>query len=167
MKRIGTLILLLILIIQNVTPQTGCISGFIYSKKDSSGIVGANIIMNEVNTTIISDNSGYFEVCDLKPRKYSFGIAIIGYKDTSINKVQVISDLSNHLTIYLSECGYDLPEKSNVCPICGKSDMVIPILYEVATNKMLKRSKQGTVYLGGHRTGCDATFYCKRDSIKY
>jgi len=167
MKKITIQILLLIILSQIGLTQSGCIKGFIYSKKDTSTIIGAYIIPSEVNMIITTDKNGYFEICDLKPGNYTFGITLIGYKDTTISNLNVPSGKSVSINCYLSECHYHILGKNNICPVCQKSDMVIPILYETASKKMIKLARKGKAYLGGHRTGCDPTFYCKRDSLKY
>lgn len=154
-------------IIQTGLSQSGCIRGFIYSKSDSSSVIGAYILPYEANNFTTTDKNGYFEICYLKPGNYSLGITLIGYKDTTISNLVLLPGDSVNLTCYLPICQYHILGKSNICPVCGKSDMVVPILYGVATKKMIKKAKKGNAYLGGLRTGCDPTFFCKRDSLKY
>jgi hypothetical protein len=166
MKNLITIILLLICS-QNGICQSGFINGYIFDRNDSSTVVGAYLVMHEVNKTLTTSNKGYFEICGLKPGEYSLGITLIGYKDTTISSLKVEADSSVHIEIYLSTCYFHVFGKTNICPKCGRDDMVVPILYEMATKKMIKRARKGIVYLGGHRTGCDPTYYCKRDSLKY
>lgn len=166
MKNLTSLILFLICN-QNGMSQSGCINGFIFNKNDSSAVVGAYIVMNEVNKTLTANNNGYFEICDLEPGEYSFGITLIGYKDTTLSSLKVAVERPVNIKIYLSTCNFHVLGKTNICPKCGHDDKVVPILYEVASKKMIKWANKGTVYLGGHRTGCDPTYFCKRDSIKY
>jgi hypothetical protein len=166
MKNLTPLILLLVLF-QHGLSQSCCINGYICDKKDSSAVIGAYIIMFTVNKSLYTDRNGFFEICDLEPGEYSFGIALIGYKDTTITSLKISLNEIISLKIYLSTCRFDILGKSNICPKCGRDDMVIPILYEVASMKMIKRVKKGTAYLGGHRTGCDPTYFCKRDLTKY
>ncbi len=167
MKQLTIYILIMLTISQTGLSQSGVINGFVYSKIDTSPIIGAYIIPNEINSIITTDKNGYFEICDLKPGNYSFGITLIGYKETTISNLIVSSGASVNVKCYLSECHYHILGRSNICPVCCSSDMVIPILWETASKKMIRKSKKGTAYLGGHRTGCDPEFFCKRDSIKY
>ena len=160
-------IILLILIYNIGFSQTGCIKGNIYSKHDSSKVVGVQILLNEKNNSTSTDYNGYFEICDLNPGKYSFGVIFIGYKDTSIYNIDVYANKTVDFKIYLSECEYHTLGNSNICPICNKNDLVIPILYGMKTKKMIRKSKKGIAYLGSARTGCDPHWFCKRDSIKF
>jgi hypothetical protein len=167
MKRTAIHIILIFFISQTGISQSTCIKGYIYNKKDTSAVIGAYIIPFVDNKIISTDENGFFEICDLKPGNYTFGITLMGYKDTTISNMSLTYGKSVYLTLYLSECPYHILGKNNICPVCEKSDMVVPILYETVSKRMIKSAKKGNAYLGGHRTGCDPTFYCKRDSLKY
>ena len=164
-KLIG--LILLHFILQTGFSQSSCINGFIRSKIDSLGIGGAYVIMFEVNKTVMADKNGHFEVCGLNPGVYSFGVKFIGYKDTTILNINVKGDQTPKLVIYLSECKFHILGHSDICPICSSKDMVVPILYGIASKKMNKSAKKGKAYLGGTRTGCDPIWYCKKDLIEF
>jgi len=61
-----------------------------------------------------------------------------------------------------------MPKKKIACPICGKKDMVIPIIYGMPDEELFEESEQGKVHLGGCVIGSeDPEWYCKRDEIEF
>lgn len=164
------IILILIFLITTVISgfaQKGAISGYLIDTLSKKPVIGATIIMFETNDMTISDTNGFFTIINLESGKYSFGVKLIGYKDTTISNVVVEPDLNVELNIFLSECKYHILGHPKTCPICGLTDNVVPILYGVATKKMIKKEKKGLVLLGGARTGCDPVYYCKKDKVKF
>jgi hypothetical protein len=152
---------------QNGFSQRGCINGFIRDRNELLPMPGVYIIMSEPKVTVISNKIGFFEVCNLKPGEYSFRLSYIGYKDTTISKINIKDDQISKLEICLSECKFYTLGHSDICPACGKKDLVVKILYGSVSTKMIKNAKKGKVYLGGMKTGCDPLYYCKRDSTKF
>lgn len=62
------------------------------------------------------------------------------------------------------------PPKDEVkpCPVCGKTDMVIPIAYGFPGPSMMEDSKKGELKLGGCLiTDSDPEWYCKRDDKSF
>jgi hypothetical protein len=58
-------------------------------------------------------------------------------------------------------------EKIN-CPICNKSDQVIPVIYGLPTEKLFKLAKEGVYALGGCvLRESNPTWYCKRDKFHF
>lgn len=54
------------------------------------------------------------------------------------------------------------------CPVCGKSDEVIPIVYGFPTNKTFEAAEKGKVRLGGCLLEDKASqYYCKRDEVAF
>jgi hypothetical protein len=160
-------ILILILIANKGFAQNGIIKGYVFDNGSKKPIIGANIIMLKTNDMTVSDTSGFFEIRNLDSGKYSFGIKLIGYKDTTINNVVVEPGKDLNLKFFLSECEYHILGHPKTCPICGMTDEVVPILYGVATKKMIKKEKKGVAFIGGARTGCDPVYYCKKDKVKF
>ena len=160
-------ILILILIANKGFSQNGIISGYVFDKVSKEPVIGANIIMFETNYMTVSDTSGFFEIKNLVSGKYSFGIKLTGYKDTTINNIVVEPGNDLNLKFFLSECEYHILGHPETCPICGMIDEVVPILYGVATKKMIKKERKGVALIGGERTGCDPVYYCKKDKVKF
>ncbi len=160
-------ILILILIANSGFAQNGIIRGYVFDNVSKKPVIGANITMFETNEMTVSDTSGFFEIRNLNSGEYSFGIKLIGYKDTTVNNVVVEPGKDLILKFFLSECEYHILGHPTTCPICGKTDEVVPILYGVATKKMIKKEKKGLAFIGGARTGCDPVYYCKKDKVKF
>lgn len=63
-------------------------------------------------------------------------------------------------------------EKSKVeprpCPVCGKNDMVIRIIYGLPSDSLFEEASKGKVELGGCIERPDnPSWYCKRDETKF
>ena len=54
------------------------------------------------------------------------------------------------------------------CPVCHKTDQVIPILYGYPSWQLGQESKKGIVRLGGCCVSSEnPEWYCKRDEIEF
>ncbi len=54
------------------------------------------------------------------------------------------------------------------CPICKKTDMVIPIVYGYPGPELFKMSEKGKIKLGGCCISPENTeWYCKRDKKEF
>lgn len=54
------------------------------------------------------------------------------------------------------------------CPICLRSNKVLPITYGMPTQKMMKRAGKGKIYLAGCVVfDYSPNFYCKRDEFEF
>lgn len=54
--------------------------------------------------------------------------------------------------------------KPKKCPICEKTDQVIPIMYGLPTEKGFENARSGRVAIGGCLVGGnDPKWFCKRD----
>ena len=50
------------------------------------------------------------------------------------------------------------------CPVCNKKDEVIPVIYGMPGEKLMRKAEKGKVKLGGCViSGGDRKWYCKRD----
>lgn len=116
--------------------------------------------MFETNDRTVSDLTGFIKIRNLDSGKYSFEVKLIGYKDTTISDVVVEPDNDLNLKLFLLKCEYHILGHPKICPECGMRDKVVPILYGVASKKMIKKEKKGFAYLGGNRTGYDPVYHC-------
>jgi len=63
------------------------------------------------------------------------------------------------------ECEYKKSIFKPPCHICGKRDMVVPIIYGYGTDELFKRYKEGKVEIGGCIIrDCQPKWHCKRDN---
>ena len=87
LKKHFTIILLtmLFLTIQFVKAQSNesTITGFIYDESTSETLIGANILIKDLNRGASSNISGYFVIPQLNPGAYELIISYVGYKTTS------------------------------------------------------------------------------------
>ncbi len=57
---------------------------------------------------------------------------------------------------------------TKLCPVCRKTDQVIPIIYGSPSFELWQESKKGTVRLGGCCISSEnPEWYCKRDEIEF
>lgn len=159
--------LILILIANKGFAQNGIIKGYVFNNVSKEPVIGAYIIMRETNDMTTSNVNGFFEIRNLISGRYSFGIKSMGFKDTTINNIVVEPGKDLNLKFFLSECEYHILGHPNTCSICGMNNEVVPILYGVASKKMIKKEKKGLAFIGGSRTGCDPVYYCKKDKMKF
>ena len=59
-------------------------------------------------------------------------------------------------------------EQPPVCPVCNRSDMVIPIVYGFPGEELFEESEKGLVMLGGCCVDDgNPGWYCKRDKKEF
>lgn len=84
-----------------------CISISIYSQNKISGVlnnkkgtplIGANVILEELNTGAISDVTGKYEILNVQPGTYTIQISYIGYKDIR-QEINVYADIELNFVI--------------------------------------------------------------------
>ncbi len=82
--------------------QTGSISGFVLSAEDSSGLIGANIILQNTFLGTVSGSRGEFFLRRVPAGDYSLTVSIIGYRRKLIPNVRVKEGSTLHLLVELS-----------------------------------------------------------------
>lgn len=61
-----------------------------------------------------------------------------------------------------------MPSKKQPCPVCNKTDQVIPIVYGYPGEELDKKAQKGEVILGGCMVSEDnPRWYCKRDDKRF
>ena len=73
---------------------TGKISGKITDRDTGEPIIGANIIIAETYLGAAADIDGYYYINNIPPGEYTVSITAIGYRKTTVTKVQVRIDLT-------------------------------------------------------------------------
>ncbi len=59
-------------------------------------------------------------------------------------------------------------EQLPICPVCNRSDMVIPIVYGFPGEELFEESEKGLVMLGGCCVDDrNPEWYCKRDEKEF
>jgi len=99
MRNIYHIIFLLLLFNYSFAQQKYVISGYVYEKETSESLIGANVIINEVNKGISSNNYGFYSIT-LPEGEYTISTSFIGYKDFK-EKITLTKNIK--LDIYLQK----------------------------------------------------------------
>jgi hypothetical protein len=161
------------------TAQTGQINGrLIVDKKDSKTVAKHTIILlqsKKNNKFVFLQPDLTFRIDSLNPDTVSIKLSTVFYfRDTIVSDIVIRNDMKLNLEIkYPPSCVFDHSKDNKTCPVCGKKDQTIPIIYGllVDTGKGKKKNKKEAgidYYVGGCViSGCDPHWYCKRDDKKF
>ncbi|MCF8298167.1 MAG: carboxypeptidase-like regulatory domain-containing protein [Saprospiraceae bacterium] len=157
--------ILITLVNLNVLGQTGIIKGQVYDRKEKQGLALANVWLIDTKIGTVTDQKGNFKIDNLKAGIYNLKVSYIGYGDTTLYNIKVLVDTVILLRVELpADCIYDKNEKNRTCPICGKKNKVVPIVYGLPIGSLnLKKY----YYAGCVITNCDPNWYCKRCKNKF
>ncbi len=147
--------------------QTGTIDGTVIDKTDSSNLAGLPIVIVGTRTGVITNNEGYFKLSNLQPGTYDLAFQFISLGEDTVRNVNVVANevTTLNLGLPIGDCSGNKPKN---CPIDGSTSEVIPIIYGLPGNKLMKKAERGKVRLGGCIvTGCDPQWYCERHNHKY
>ena len=149
--------------------QTGSIEGYINNRYENKPFPFVMIVITDTVIGSISDSTGHFKINGVPVGVYNLNLSHVGYEKKIINNIRVIRDSATYLLIdYPPPCKYDKSKISDSCPICGKQDKVIPIMYGFPSNGSIKQGRRAKILLGGCEvSGCDPNKYCKRDKVKF
>lgn len=142
--------------------QTGTLEGKVINKVDSSAIHGAIILISGTQLGAVSDSDGFFRIEGIPPGTYDLTLRYIGLGSDTVRSLNVISGSNTVLDLGLppGDCSDKKPKR---CPVDNKTDDIIPIVYGLPGNKLLRKADRGKVWLAGcELTGCDPTWYCRR-----
>ena len=169
MKRLFILLTLIYFFGQQVFSQTGKIKGSVYDSIEHEPFAGAVLYLLNFDKNTSVDFEGNFVFDSIPAGTYDLKLRYIGYRDTIIKSVRVYNDsvVTLNITYLPPPCTYQ--DKSNkICPICKKSDKVIPIVYGFPSPELVKEAKKGKVRLGGCQVSfCMPHWYCKRDAKEF
>ena len=114
----------------------------------------------------ITDWEGHYEFEDLEPGHYQMVVMPFSEKPDT-NWIEVSRWGYDVLNIYFSDpCQYD--STVEVCPVCQKSNRVIPVHYGEYTNKVSRKVRRNKLAIGeDEKAPCAPTWYCRRDDIKF
>ena len=153
------------------------ISGIIVdkSKKDTLPYVTVKLLDSSATKIIITDFSdvdGKFKFKHVKEGYYCIKTSDIVYGDSIFRNIKIYDDTLLILDIH-KLCKYDNSINDKKCPICHKTNKVIPICYglpitidEKPKKRRIKSLKE-CYFAGCQITHCDPHWYCKRDKTKF
>ncbi len=81
---------------------TGKLSGIVFDSETKEPLIGCNVIIKDTSLGTATDINGNFLIMDISPGKYSINITMIGYSDYIINDLEINSDLTTSLDVYMT-----------------------------------------------------------------
>lgn len=149
--------------------QTGNIQVRIIDTESGMPILGVKVEIINSSLSTISDFDGDFYFDKLPIGEYHLKFSFLGFKEKTIKNVQVVENLTFIREVFLTPfCEFENSLEKENCPICEKSDKVIPILYGFPSKKQLRKSKRNKILLAGCLVSdCDPYWYCRRDKKRF
>lgn len=165
--RLFTPILFALLVCQFGFAQTGTIEGSVWNLKQYDAIRYAEVSLTDSSHSTTTNWDGEFELQNIPEGLYDLRIRNKGFADTTLTAIRVLRDSTITLTIdYNLPCQFDYRIKT--CPVCEKEDDIIPLSYGKPSEDLMQKEKDGLVRLAGcEMTGCDPSWYCKRDDVEF
>lgn len=108
-----------------------------------------------------TDFDGNFSIKDVEFGPYDFKLKYVGYE------TYIIKDFYFNRNDRVFEFIYPNPCKKSVkvCPE-NHTNKLIPVVYGLPGENLMKKAKKGKVYLGGCIvTDCDPKWYCKKHRL--
>ncbi len=107
MKRIVTATFVVLIAITGLTgpayAQSGKITGIVRDKNSREPLIGANIVVEGTLLGATTDLDGTFVILRVPPGKYNLNVSYIGYQNTILQNVEVLTDLTTNVEIQLQE----------------------------------------------------------------
>lgn len=101
---------LVLLCIQELSGQSGVITGQISDKLTNEPIIGANVILKGTDRGTATDLDGKFELTDVQPGLYTIEITYLGYDPLVFNEIEVQSKRPTIINNAMTESGKLLEE---------------------------------------------------------
>lgn len=128
--------------------------------------VRADIHVPEVDRYVRSDDNDCFEMENFPPGRYSIKVKVSGFHEEWIRDVTIGEEerVEIPLEIRVSD---EVVEGPATCPICRKSDRVIPLVYGYPSPGLLELAGVGRYKLGGCCLPAFGNFHCTRDDHNF
>lgn len=146
--------------------QTTFFSGQVWDSSGHGLARGTHIKLFKNDTTVFSNEAGWFKVPLKKSRNDT---AVISHPALGMTKIYFcfIDDEVVEFNVRLPKSCKGLAT-TNICPKCNSASDVIPIEYGLPTTEMRKSSKRGLTVLGGcFVDDCAPHHFCKKDNFKF
>lgn len=103
--------LLLLLIIASSTLHagtTGSLEGFVTDKNSKEALIGATILIKQLNTGGVTNVDGFYTVNNIPAGSYDVTVSYIGYQTLTVKEVRIKADLKTKLDFQLSSAALEL-----------------------------------------------------------
>jgi hypothetical protein len=148
--------------------QTGTISGYVFERYDKTPTPYVEVWLVDTKIASYADSTGYFKIEKIPEGIYNVRFHSVGRKDTVIYKIKVTDNEIVEISTSLGYCKFDRSIHNKTCPVCNKTNKVIPLIYGFPTKKAFRKEKRGKYKLGGDGiTDCNPNWYCKRDKLNF
>ena len=139
--------------------------GYVHDVNKEEPLILATVFIGSEKA--VTDFDGHFNFSKVKSGRYRLKIIGNAQTDTLIATIEVKPDSTTKLYFsYPYSCNYI--KSRNVCPVCSKTDEVIPIIYGEPTTESLKQAENGNAKIAGCLiSNCDPNWYCKRDKKEF
>jgi hypothetical protein len=162
------ILIVLLILVNHSFAQWGTLTGNIFNKQDKSPQIFGVVSVKDINKSTYTNQYGYFIIDSISIGEHILTVNCLGCSDT-IMKINVVGNDTLKLSFTVPfKCNYDKGNKT--CPICKKSDLVVPIVYGLILETRSKRRKKKELefHSGGCViSGCDPNWYCKRDDKEF
>lgn len=149
----------------SILSQSGTIKGHVHDRKENEGLAFANVWLEGTEKGTLTDIDGNFIIDSIIEGTYILHVSYTGYADTTLSDIIVSAGSSYFIKLeFPSPCKYDNSIRNKTCPICGKRDKVVPIIYGLPIGQLDKRN---FYYAGCEVTMCDPIWFCKRNNFKF
>ena len=135
MKNISFILLIIFNSLLLTGQENASVSGTVYDLKTNEPIVNVEVIIKEKNEGTISDASGYFQLKNIAPGKYTIIVKHLGYKDLN-KKISLKQGEDKKLELYLVQEAKVL--KEIIVEGKDETDLIISKLPYIKT-KIIKR----------------------------
>ena len=145
----------------------GTIEGVVFDSVENTGIAYATLVLINADLGTASDKEGKFIFKNVPIGEDILKCSLIGYGSPRGINIKIFEDSTTVIRINLAQCQYDT-FGARQCPICNRTDEIIPIAYGYPTSKSLKQAEKGKIMLGGCIISpCNPHWYCKRDNVSF
>jgi hypothetical protein len=150
-----------------VCQKYGTIEGVVFDSIENTGVAYASLVLINADLGTASDHEGKFIFKNVPAGDDILKCSLIGYGSPITLNIKIFEDSTTVVKINLAPCRYDT-FGARPCPVCNKSDEIIPIVYGEPTDKSRKQAKKGKLRLGGCISDpCNPHWFCKRDSLSF
>lgn len=84
-----------------ISGTTGKIAGIVTDASTNEPIIGANVSLKGTPLGTITDMSGFYNINNIPPGKYSLVVSYIGYRKTTVTDILVKIDLTTQINVRL------------------------------------------------------------------